>query len=319
MVVSQIEESERQVGETSGTATETLTAFMRRYWTFIRSSPQFASLFRLIHAEIHNYPDLARFYAEEVVTRGHRLIASIITRGIETGEFRDVDPMVAARMLTAPFVIHGLWCTHRECSPPSPKRRTSKSSMSSWSSTFMRFGPARRTASTLPRNAMNANYPPRILRVGVALSLIVALLAFFARVVGAQTPPPPQRLSLSEAARLAAAQSASVQGAEMRVQGAQARVTEARSALLPQLAAVPAWTSRTVNSASFGFDFLPRLDNRHCSTPTARSLDQSSSGTCAARHRRRCSITGLRRAFAPPGPASQRRALTSRPLPRRQP
>jgi len=114
-VVSQIEASERQVGETSGTATETLMNFMRGYWTFIRSSPQFASLFRLIHAEIHNYPDLARFYAEEVVSRSHRLIASIISRGIETGEFRNVDPMVAARMLTAPFVIHGLWCTHREC------------------------------------------------------------------------------------------------------------------------------------------------------------------------------------------------------------
>jgi hypothetical protein len=87
---------------------------MRRYWTFIRSA-QFAPLFRLIHAEIHNFPDLARFYAEEVVMRGHRLIAGIIARGIETGEFRLVDPYVAARMLTAPFVMHGLWCTHREC------------------------------------------------------------------------------------------------------------------------------------------------------------------------------------------------------------
>ena len=49
------------------------------------------------------------------MTRRHRLIAAIIARGVETGEFRDVDPSVAARMLTAPFVMHGLWCTHREC------------------------------------------------------------------------------------------------------------------------------------------------------------------------------------------------------------
>ena len=113
-VVSQIEESERQFDEVTGSATEALTLFMRTYWRFIRSA-DFAPLFRLIHAEIHNYPDLARFYADEVVTRRHRLIASIIERGIETREFRDVDPHVAARMLTAPFVIHGLWCTHREC------------------------------------------------------------------------------------------------------------------------------------------------------------------------------------------------------------
>ena len=113
-VVSKLEESERIFETMNASVTETLIAFMRRYWTFIRSS-QFAPLFRLIHAEIHNFPDLARFYAEEVVMRGHRLIAGIISRGIESGEFRSVDPFVAARMLTAPFVMHGLWCTHREC------------------------------------------------------------------------------------------------------------------------------------------------------------------------------------------------------------
>jgi AcrR family transcriptional regulator len=113
-VVSQIEEGERQFGVITGSATDALTEYMRRYWAFIRSE-QFAPLFRLIHAEIHNFPDLARFYAEEVVARGQRLIASIIARGMATGEFRMVDPFVAARMLSAPFVMHGLWCTHREC------------------------------------------------------------------------------------------------------------------------------------------------------------------------------------------------------------
>jgi AcrR family transcriptional regulator len=113
-VVTQLEAGERMVGETTSSVTETLTEFMRTYWRFIRSS-EFAPLFRLIHAEIHNFPDLARFYAEEVVARGHRLVAGIIQLGIESGEFRKVDPAVAARMLTAPFVMHGLWCTHREC------------------------------------------------------------------------------------------------------------------------------------------------------------------------------------------------------------
>jgi AcrR family transcriptional regulator len=120
-VVSQLEENERRFSDQAGSATEALTEYMRRYWTFIRSS-KFAPLFRLIHAEIHNFPDLARFYAEEVVARGQRLIAGIISRGIESGEFRDVDPFVAARMLAAPFVMHGLWCTHRECFTPVAKK-----------------------------------------------------------------------------------------------------------------------------------------------------------------------------------------------------
>jgi AcrR family transcriptional regulator len=113
MVVTQLEEREREFDASTGTASEALTDFMRAYWSTIRSS-QFAPLFRLIHAEIHNFPDLAQFYADEVVTRKNRLIAAILSRGMETGEFRRLDPFVAARMLTAPFVIHGLWCTHRE-------------------------------------------------------------------------------------------------------------------------------------------------------------------------------------------------------------
>jgi len=100
---------------------------------------------------------------------------------------------------------------------------------------------------------MNANYP-KIIRVGAGLSLIAALLAFFVRAAEAQAPTP-RRLSLGDAARLAAAQTAAVQSAAARVQEAQARVTQSRSALLPQLSAVPNWTSHTVNSASFGFNF----------------------------------------------------------------
>src|SRR3954465_3283644 len=97
LIVTQLEEGERQFGSGAENATEALTRFSRNYWQFIRSS-QFAPLFRLIHAEIRNFPALARFYADEVISRGHKLVASIIQRGTETGEFRDVDPSVAARM-----------------------------------------------------------------------------------------------------------------------------------------------------------------------------------------------------------------------------
>lgn len=100
---------------------------------------------------------------------------------------------------------------------------------------------------------MNAHLP-RVIRIGAALSVLVALLAFAIRAAEAQVPSP-RRLSLGEAARLAAAQAAGVQGAQYHAAQAQARVTESRSALLPQISAVPNWTSHTLNSASFGFNF----------------------------------------------------------------
>lgn len=105
---------------------------------------------------------------------------------------------------------------------------------------------------------MNMNCFPRVVRLGALLSLIVALLAFAVRIAEAQAPTSqgtPRRLSLGDAARLAAAQTAGVQTAEFRVQEAQGRVGEARSALLPQIQAVPNWTDHTINSASFGFNF----------------------------------------------------------------
>lgn len=112
-IVSAIESGERAVEAFSGSATEGFIMHMRGYWEFIRS-PKFAPIFRLVHAELAQYPDLARFYADEVVYRAHRLIATIVKRGIDQGEFREVDPLVAARMLSAQFVMHGVWCRHSD-------------------------------------------------------------------------------------------------------------------------------------------------------------------------------------------------------------
>jgi outer membrane protein len=100
---------------------------------------------------------------------------------------------------------------------------------------------------------MNA-FLPRTIRVGALLAFVAAFLAFFVRSAQSQTTGP-RRLSLGDAARLAASQTAGVQSAELRVAQAQSRVSQARSALLPQAEFTPNWSSHTVNSASFGFNF----------------------------------------------------------------
>src|SRR6476661_3924562 len=61
IVVGQLEIAERMVNESTASATETLVAFMRKHWAKIRSA-EFEPLFRLVHAEIHHFPDLAKFY-----------------------------------------------------------------------------------------------------------------------------------------------------------------------------------------------------------------------------------------------------------------
>lgn len=94
-------------------------------------------------------------------------------------------------------------------------------------------------------------------RTAARLALVVSLAA--PAFVAAQAPAATTPLSLGEAARLAARQSAGAEIAHYRAEEAQGRALEARSALLPNVSAT--WTDgqRTFNTASFGLP-LPGFD-----------------------------------------------------------
>jgi AcrR family transcriptional regulator len=64
---------------------------------------------KLVIAEAGNFPDLARFYLDEVVHRGLGLIAGILRRGIARGEFRAIDVDHAVFCVIAPLLIAALW------------------------------------------------------------------------------------------------------------------------------------------------------------------------------------------------------------------
>jgi AcrR family transcriptional regulator len=69
---------------------------------------------KLVIAEAGNFPDLARFYLDEVVRRGLGLIATILRRGIARGEFRPIDVDHAVFCVIAPMLIAALWKTSLE-------------------------------------------------------------------------------------------------------------------------------------------------------------------------------------------------------------
>ena len=86
------------------------------WWAFLRTD-RFQVVQRLVMAELPHFPDLMQFYADEVIARGHRLVASIITNGTARGEFRALDPEVGARMLSALAMMHSQWCSRRQFLP----------------------------------------------------------------------------------------------------------------------------------------------------------------------------------------------------------
>lgn len=90
----------------------------------------------------------------------------------------------------------------------------------------------------------------RRVSLSVTGALVVGLAALAATPVAAQ-----ERLTLGQAARLAAEQGGGVAVARVRVAQSEARALQRRGALIPDLAAGVAQSERTINSATFGFSF----------------------------------------------------------------
>lgn len=110
-VIAFIEHGEAAVGNEPDPRQALLT-WMDGYWAWLRS-PVFPAMHRLVNSELHSFPDLAAFYAIEVIERAQRLVGGMIERCMNAGVFRRMDPLVAARMLSALFITHGNWYHQR--------------------------------------------------------------------------------------------------------------------------------------------------------------------------------------------------------------
>ncbi|OLC11322.1 MAG: hypothetical protein AUH41_00795 [Gemmatimonadetes bacterium 13_1_40CM_66_11] len=105
-IVPVIAQGEALAQSFTGSARELFERLVREYWRLVGET-QLVNIPKLMMAEAGNFPELARFYYEEVVTRGHRLMAGVIQRGIKAGEFRPVNVAVATKLAMAP-VMHAV-------------------------------------------------------------------------------------------------------------------------------------------------------------------------------------------------------------------
>jgi len=87
------------------------------------------------------------------------------------------------------------------------------------------------------------------------IALLAWLVAAVAPLAAQAAAPAPVRLSFADAVRLASGEVPVVALATLRTSEADARVRQARAALLPSLAVSGAWLNRTFNSKSLGIDF----------------------------------------------------------------
>jgi AcrR family transcriptional regulator len=109
-VLPNIERIEAALAAADGAASDRLRLVLAAAGQAM-SDPRVAAIPKLILGEAGNFPDLARFYREQVIARGLGLIGGIIEQGSRSGEFRQVDPHLSARLFFAPLLLAVLWQT----------------------------------------------------------------------------------------------------------------------------------------------------------------------------------------------------------------
>lgn len=81
-----------------GNTPDLMRAFIRDYWGTM-NQPEKLRLAKVVMSELSNFPELAKWYYQEVILRLRRVVEGILARGIDRGEFRAVNTAFTARAL----------------------------------------------------------------------------------------------------------------------------------------------------------------------------------------------------------------------------
>jgi len=106
-MVRAIEEAEKLVAGFEGSSADLLRQIYAGWWQNIGGT-KLSGIPKLMISEAQNFPELARFYYDEVIQRGSRLFARALERGVARGEFRPVNVDYAVRALIAPLIMRAI-------------------------------------------------------------------------------------------------------------------------------------------------------------------------------------------------------------------
>ena len=107
---ARVDEVMGQVRDSEAPARDILSLAIATIGDIMRTS-DLVVLPKIILAEAGNFPELARFYREEIIDKGLSAITAVIARGTARGEFRAIEPEFAARLLIAPALMVAVWRT----------------------------------------------------------------------------------------------------------------------------------------------------------------------------------------------------------------
>ena len=107
-LVARLVEFRSHIERFEGSTFDLLRLVFKTWWERVGST-RISGIPKLIISEARNFPEIAKFYIEEVVRPGRETLAAVIQRGIDRGEFRQVDTHRMAHLLAAPMLQISLW------------------------------------------------------------------------------------------------------------------------------------------------------------------------------------------------------------------
>jgi len=120
-IVPLIDEGRRDVEGSSEPSAALLERFFRDWWERFGAT-RLAGIAKLIIAEAGNFPEVARFFNDEVIEPNGAVLAAIVERGVARGEFAPVDAQTAAHLWMAPLVLRAIWANSMDAICPAQAR-----------------------------------------------------------------------------------------------------------------------------------------------------------------------------------------------------
>ena len=103
-----IREAEQAIDQHQGSSRDLLEKLLRLRWERATVS-RLSGLAKLLFAETDRYPDLARFYHDEIHEQNQKLIRRAFDQGVAQGEFRALDSASFALVAIAPILFASIW------------------------------------------------------------------------------------------------------------------------------------------------------------------------------------------------------------------
>lgn len=107
-IVPVIAQGEAIVAQHEGSSFELLNKLLDNFWRKIGQT-DFAGIPKLIVAEARNFPEIATFYYENVISRGRSMVGAALLRGMQSGEFRRLDVETTIDVIIAPILMLLIW------------------------------------------------------------------------------------------------------------------------------------------------------------------------------------------------------------------